>query len=148
MLFNFYNLCLFYFGFSVQAIISPENKDYFLLFLPHIFPLVIFFLFYVLANLILHRSDKYWVSCSHSKFQRKSSSILPFSKILEALKKWYFLCKHEALSSNPLTPKKDILSQAWWCIPAIPALVRMTWEDHELEASVGYIVRSYFNLDR
>jgi hypothetical protein len=33
------------------------------------------------------------------------------------------------------------MSQAVWCIPAIPALARLRKEDHEFEASLSYIVR-------
>jgi hypothetical protein len=34
-------------------------------------------------------------------------------------------------------------SWVWWCMPVIPALRRWRQEDHELKASLHYIVRSY-----
>jgi hypothetical protein len=33
------------------------------------------------------------------------------------------------------------MSWAWWCMPVIPALGRLKWDDWEFKASLGYIVR-------
>jgi hypothetical protein len=34
-------------------------------------------------------------------------------------------------------------SQAWCCIPVIPALGQLRQEDHEFEVTLSYIVRTY-----
>jgi hypothetical protein len=39
---------------------------------------------------------------------------------------------------------KDI--QVWWCTPAIPTLERLTEEDHEFKASLGYTGRSCLKI--
>jgi hypothetical protein len=36
------------------------------------------------------------------------------------------------------------ISQLWWCRPTIPALRRWRQEDLELQAGLGYIVRTCF----
>jgi hypothetical protein len=33
------------------------------------------------------------------------------------------------------------IHKVWWCTPAVLALGRLRQEDHELEASLGYLVR-------
>jgi hypothetical protein len=43
--------------------------------------------------------------------------------------------------------QKLMVSQAWWCMPIIPALGRLRQEDHdEFEASQGYTMRSYHKI--
>lgn len=35
--------------------------------------------------------------------------------------------------------ERSLVSQAWWHRPVTPILKRLTQEDHEFEASLGYI---------
>jgi hypothetical protein len=47
----------------------------------------------------------------------------------------------EATDKLICSSKLELLSQAWWRMPAIAVLKRLRWEDYKFKASLGYTVR-------
>jgi hypothetical protein len=52
----------------------------------------------------------------------------------------------ECIENSQNSVIKTKRSWAWWLRPVIPAFGRLRLEDHKFKASLGYIVRPYFNL--
>jgi hypothetical protein len=42
-----------------------------------------------------------------------------------------------------MTTKRQLWIRAWWYMPVIPALGRLTKEDHKFQGTLGYIARPY-----
>lgn len=53
-----------------------------------------------------------------------------------------FSVSHSIVTSQFFTAKDEGSTLAWWCLPIIPVIGRLRWEDEKFDASLDYIVSS------